>query len=44
MRLLLLILILVAIVLVLTGCVIAVLTWYYGRKDRSTGVNEAAGE
>ena len=44
MRLLLLILILVAIVLILMGSIIAVLTWYYGHKGRSTGVNEAAGE
>ena len=44
MRVLLLILILVAIVLILTGCVIAVLTWYYGRKDRLVGANEATGE
>jgi flagellar basal body-associated protein FliL len=44
MRLLLLILLLVAIVLILMGCVIAVLTWYHGHKDRSTGVNDTAGE
>lgn len=44
MRLLLLILLLVAIVLILMGSVIAVLTWYYSRKDRSVGANEAIGE
>jgi flagellar basal body-associated protein FliL len=44
MRLLLLILLLIAIVLILMGCVIAVLTWYSSRKDRSVDANEAIGE
>jgi flagellar basal body-associated protein FliL len=44
MRLLLLILIIVAIVLILMGCIIAIVTWYQGNKDRSTDANEIAGK
>jgi len=44
MRVLLLILIFIAVVLVLMGSIIAVLTWYYSRKDRSVGANEATSE
>jgi flagellar basal body-associated protein FliL len=44
MRVLLLILLLVAIVLILMGCVIAVITWYHGRKYQSVGTNEITRE
>ncbi len=44
MRLLLLVLLLVAVVLVLMGGTIAVLTWYYGHKNRSIGINKNSGQ